>query len=199
MGYAILVKREKASPPTPQDEHRFSLEKIHQVGQLTLLQLYLRDVFERKYEYPVPFAETKILLIAEGEAQICMDFTQIRAEKSSDSLWHIYLPKPKVCHFKLNHQKSRIYDANFSLIETFRQQHSQIIEDMFRQAEKKLAEAALFTSYQELAYLQAEKILRSFLGSFEVRVRFYRSNEKLPALRKRKGGPQPEKSSPSKT
>lgn len=197
LGYALLVKRKKTPPPTL-DKHRISIEKIHELGEFTLLELHLRDVFDRKYEYAIPFTETKILLIAEGEAQICMDFAQIRVEKNSDTLWNLYLPMPKVCHFKLDHQKTRIYDATFSMIETFRQQHSQLIEDMYRHAEKKLEEAALSASYQELAYSQAEKILRSFLGSFEVQVRFYRSKEKLPALRKRKEGPSPDKSSPSK-
>ena len=57
--------------------------------------------------------DPKALLIVHGEAVGCIDLKTIDKDDIQtlgDTLF-ITLPEPNVCHFKIDHSKSKIYDS----------------------------------------------------------------------------------------
>ena len=119
--------------------HNMIVEKIENLGNLEVLQYNIQDLIEYKKERQwLPNAKTA--LIVAGEVICCVDLTQIKPEDihtSGDSI-RINLPAPKICHVKIDHSASRIYDMQFGLWES-----TEIADEAYRHAESQLKEQAM--------------------------------------------------------
>lgn len=119
--------------------HTMIVEKIENLGNLEVLKYNIQDIMEyRKVRQWLPDAKTA--LIVSGEIICCIDLTKIKPEDiytSGDSI-RLQLPAPEVCHTKVDHSKSRIYNMEYGLWESTR-----IADAAYRSAEKQLAERAM--------------------------------------------------------
>lgn len=103
----------KCSPTeTITETNDMSITKIQAIGKMELVKLTIKDVLEYsiKRDY---LPDSKVLLVVSGEIAGCIDLTKIDPKKiiHTDSLVKITLPKPEICYYKIDHQKSKIYNA----------------------------------------------------------------------------------------
>lgn len=119
--------------------HNMVIEKIEALGNLEVVRYNIQDVMEyKKIRQFLPNA--KAILVAVGEVIVCVDLTTITEEDiytSKDSI-RISLANPEICHVKIDHSKSRIFDTEYGLWET-----AQITDEAYRYAEKELNGQAL--------------------------------------------------------
>jgi hypothetical protein len=141
--------------------HQIVLEKIEELGKLELVKYKFRDVVEHEIEYKNWYRNSKIVLIANGEAVGCIDLKKIKTTdidvKQGDSLI-IYLPEPELCYYKLDHDKTRIYDSSHGATDA-----AQIMAEGYKEAEKKMKEAALESGILEQTRKNAEIMLKPLL------------------------------------
>lgn len=117
------------------------IEKITNMGKLELVKYSMKDVIEKK-EVRTLLPDSRILFVAAGEVTGCIDLTKIKKEdvvSSADSVT-VFLPAPEICYAKLDHQRSRVYDLSGVWLPSQRQE---MVEDIYKIAEKKLMENAM--------------------------------------------------------
>lgn len=150
---------------------------IKQIGNLELIKLNTNHIVEYNLESSNFFGykqKSKVLLIVAGESSACIDLQNIDSLSiTEDSLsWTITLPEPFVCFSKVDLGKSKIYDADFDLLETNK---SEIIQDVYKEAESDIEKYANQSNIKQLAKGQATSVLKSLLESLtekEVRIAF---------------------------
>lgn len=116
------------------------VSKIVNMGKLELVKYAMKDVVEKK-ELHMLLPDSRVLFVAVGEVTACIDLTRIRKEdiiQSKDSVT-VTLPQPEICYVKLDHQKSRVYDVSGVW---FADKSKQMVEDVYKIAEKKMLSSA---------------------------------------------------------
>ncbi|MBC7743666.1 MAG: DUF4230 domain-containing protein [Flavobacterium sp.] len=117
------------------------IEKITAMGKLELVKYTMKDVLERK-EIRTFLPDKKILFVAAGEVAGCIDLTKVKRSDiipyGSDSLT-IRLPAPEICYFKLDHQRSKVYDVSGVL---FPDDSKDMVEGIYKIAEQKILQNA---------------------------------------------------------
>ena len=101
------------------------------------------------------------VLIVEGEATGCIDLTKISLSDittDGDSVT-VRLPKPELCGWKINHDRSRVYDTRFSFLDD-----AQLVSDAYRQAERQIRQSALKGGILEQTRQNADRLLRPLLA-----------------------------------
>jgi Protein of unknown function (DUF4230) len=144
---------------TSRIEHNVVLQEVTALGNLELARFSFRDVVEHELVQPF-LPNPKALLIVQGEAIGCIDLSKIQEKDiktTGDSLL-INLPKPTICVYKINHQKTKIYDVRFAV---FREQ--ELIGEAYKQAEAQLQKSAIETGILEQTRQNAETILKPIL------------------------------------
>ena len=161
--YYLIPKNEPASEP--QTSHALTIEKIQALGRLELLHYVVRDVATYRWTYSIPLMESRILLVIHGEAVICMDFSRIRVSRRDPTTQTLtlQLPPPEVCQVKVDPEKSRVYDASFSIIEWWRDGEAHRVREALAQAQDSLQKTIQATFPRDLAYAQAKAILTRLL------------------------------------
>ncbi len=159
-----LFKKSEASSEM-QTSHAYTIEKIHTLGRLELLRYVVRDVATYRWTYSIPFAESRLLLILHGEAIICMDFSRIEVSEKDPGrrALTLRLPPPEVCQVKLDPEKSRVYDASFSIVEWWRDGEAQRVREALAQAQDSLGRTIRTSFPRDLAYAQAQTLLTRLL------------------------------------
>jgi hypothetical protein len=174
-----LILHEWGKPAGPSIERVDShtvVQSIRAMGNLELVQFQLQQVITKQIENPYWF-NTKVLLIVVGEARGCVDLSQLNAnaiEVTGDSLT-LHLPQPELCVVKVDHQRTRVYDAEFTLLDYLAERHGPILESTFREAEAQMKQAALQSGILETTRSNAVKFFDAFfarLGYRNVRVDF---------------------------
>ena len=117
------------------------IEKITGMGKLELVKYTMKDVLERK-ELRMILPDKRILFVAAGEVTGCIDLTKVKREDivltGTDSLT-IHLPQPEICYFKLDHQRSKVYDVSGVW---FPGDSKDMVEGIYKIAEKKMLQNA---------------------------------------------------------
>lgn len=117
------------------------IEKISSMGKLELVKYTMKDVLERK-ELRMILPDKRILFVAAGEVTGCIDLTKVKREDivatGADSLT-IRLPQPEICYFKLDHQRSKVYDVSGVW---FPGDSKDMVEGIYKIAEKKMLQNA---------------------------------------------------------
>lgn len=136
------------------------LREVTALGKLELVKYTFKDIID--YEQPNTFLpNSNAILIVEGEAIGCIDLSRVMANDivtTGDSVT-IRLPKPSVCGWKINHDRSRVYDTRFSFLN-----ESQLVSDAYRQAERQIRQSALNGGILEQTRQNADKMLPPLLS-----------------------------------
>lgn len=135
------------------------LTRITALGKLELVRYTFKDIVEHelvKTFLPNPQA----VLIVEGEAVGCLDLTKINTTDlliKADSVI-IKLPRPELCAWKINHERSRIYDTHYAFLD-----ESQLVSEAYRKAEDQIRQSALNSGILLQTRQNADQILRPLL------------------------------------
>ncbi|MEM6815363.1 MAG: DUF4230 domain-containing protein [Bacteroidota bacterium] len=104
--------------------------------------------------------DSKAVLISQGNAIGCIDLTKITPsdiQEIEDTLY-LKLPKPEICYFKIDLEKSRIYDLQINYLSS--DERTQFIEELYQVAEQKIKTAALQTGILAQTNENAQRILK---------------------------------------
>ena len=102
-----------------------------------------------------------LVLIVEGEAVGCIDLTNITpadVSQSGDSLT-LFLPAPELCGWKINHQRSRVYDTQYTFLS-----EAQLVSEAYKQAEQQVRASALQSGILDQTRQNAVLLLRPLLN-----------------------------------
>lgn len=139
---------------------RIVLKEITALGKLELVRYTFKDIVEHE-QLNTFLPNANAVLIVEGEATGCIDLTKIALTDITtrgDSLT-IRLPKPELCSWKINHDRSRVYDTRFSFLDD-----SQLVSDAYRQAERQIRQSALNGGILQQTRQNADRMLRPLLA-----------------------------------
>lgn len=166
-------------PEETRETHRIIVNKIETLGKLELVKYKFKDVVEHTQKFRF-IPNTRIILIASGEAVGCIDLSRINSDDvyvNGDSLM-INLPAPELCYYKINHQDSKIYDTKFSLLN----RTDTLVASAFKKAEKQIKESAISSGILHQTQVNAELILKPMLENMtgkDVFIGFDIKNQRL--------------------
>lgn len=135
------------------------LKEITALGKLELIRYTFKDIVEHE-QLNTFLPNPSAVLIVEGEATGCLDLAKISMADittDGDSVT-VRLPKPELCGWKINHDRSRVYDTRFSFLTD-----SQLVSDAYRQAERQIRQSALNGGILEQTRRNADQMLRPLL------------------------------------
>lgn len=148
-------------------EHRLVLQRIEDIGNLELVRYNFNDVVEESvirklFDIDNLAPDSKVLVIVNGEAAACVNLKEVTKNdiKTEGNDIIITLPPPVICYTKINHDRSKIYDANF----TARIFNPELIDKAYKQGEIKIKDEAIKLGILEQAKKNARKLLGPFLG-----------------------------------
>lgn len=138
------------------------LEEVESLGKLELVKYNFKDVVEHKQKNGYSSVlDSKVLLIVAAEAVGCMDLTRIKAEditEVGDSIY-VHLPAPELCYYKIDHQKSKVYDSESLPF----MQDENLVGEAFAKAEKQIEKAALESGILVQTQAMAKTMLQPLL------------------------------------
>ena len=133
-----LLSKAKQEAPDSEVSHTMIVEKIENLGNLEVLKYSIQDIIEyKKIRQWLPNA--KAALIVSGEVICCVDLAKIMPDDiytSGDSI-RLQLPAPEICHVKIDHSKSRVYNMEYGLWESV-----EIVDAAYKSAENQLIDKA---------------------------------------------------------
>ena len=141
------------------------LKEVTALGKLELVRYTFKDIVEHE-QLNTFLPNANAVLIVEGEATGCIDLTRIALNDittSADSVT-IRLPRPELCSWKINHDRSRVYDTRFSFLDD-----SQLVSDAYRQAERQIRQSALNGGILQQTRQNADRMLRPLLAKLSGR------------------------------
>lgn len=139
--------------------HSVILKEITALGKLELVKYTFKDIVEHE-QINAFLPNSNAVLIVEGEATGCIDLTRITAADitTEGGSIIIQLPTPELCGWKINHDRSRVYDTRFSLLN-----ESQLVSDAYRQAERQVKQSALDGGILTQTRQNADQMLKPLL------------------------------------
>ncbi|QDK78425.1 DUF4230 domain-containing protein [Spirosoma sp. KCTC 42546] len=151
-----LLSRFRRGDTTTQ---RIVLKEITALGKLELVKYTFKDIVEHE-QVNTFLPNANAILIVEGEATGCIDLTKITMANitTEDDSVTVQLPKPELCTWKINHDRSRVYDTHFSFLD-----QSQLVSDAYRKAERQVRQSALDGGILDQTRQNANQILRPML------------------------------------
>jgi hypothetical protein len=157
------------------------LQEITALGKLELVRYNFKDVVEQQITKPW-FPDAKAVLIVQGEAIGCIDLTQMDIadiEATTDTLV-VHLPEPELCVFKIDHERSRVYNTEYAFME-----EAKLVQEGYKQAERQIRQSALDMGILDQTRENARKMLTPMLEKIAGRkvVVKFAMNPRLPKLR----------------
>ena len=139
------------------------------MGKMELVKYSFQEVTEVKkmadfidfklFKYKaVP--DARAVLISQGSAAGCIDLSRLTSEdltEQNDTLF-ITLPPPEICYFKIDLEKSRIYDLEVSYMSN--EDRKLFIQELYRAAEEEIRNTAIKTGILEQTKENAQLILK---------------------------------------
>jgi len=156
---AFVLARSCNKPEQIEITHDMVLLQVEELGQLELVKYNIRDVIEyKKIRTWLPNSKTALIVV--GEIIACVDLTKIQTEDvvvAGDSV-SLTLPVPEICHFKVDHSRSRVYDVQYGLWNT-----ADLVDEAYREAEQQLYHQALEMGIASESRQSAIKLLTPLL------------------------------------
>ena len=139
--------------------HTVVLQEITSMGKLELVKYNFKDVVEQEI-VKMWLPNAKAILIVQGEAIGCVDLTKIRIADitSEQETLVVHMPEPELCVFKIDHEKSRVYNTEYAFTE-----EAKLVQDAYKQAEKQIQKSALDRGILKQTEENATKILTPVL------------------------------------
>lgn len=139
--------------------HSTVVHKIESVGNLEVARYNVQDIMEyKKVRQWLPNAKTALLI--RGEVVACIDLTRITEDRvtiTNDSV-ALLLPAPEICHIKIDHSQSKIYDITYGLWES-----AELMDEAYKYAQKELEVQAHKINLTNEAKQNAQMILEPML------------------------------------
>ncbi|WP_370088857.1 DUF4230 domain-containing protein [Ekhidna sp.] len=148
------------------------LTKVEQLGNMELVKYNFQEVTEirkiansidfKLFKYK-PLPDSKGVLISQGSAAGCIDLSKIKMEdiRSEGDTIYLSLPAPEICYFKIDLEKSRLYDLQ---IEYMRQEdRKNFVQELYKVAEEQIKTSALESGILEQTKENAHSVLRPIL------------------------------------
>lgn len=161
-GAALTYSLMKEEPEEVSISHSVVIDKIESMGRLEVVKYNIQDIIEyKKMRQWLPNAKTALLI--NGEIVACIDLTKITEDRvalSGDSIV-LYLPEPQVCHVKVDHARSKVYDMTYGLWET-----TALMDEAYKHAEKELIRQSKNLDFKEKAKENATLVLTPMLHAF---------------------------------
>lgn len=135
------------------------LTKITALGKLELVRYTFKDVVEHELARMI-IPNASAVLIVEGEAVGCIDLSRVKPgdlRTNGDSLL-VRLPQPELCTWKINHDRSRVYDTKYGFLD-----ESQLVSEAYRRAEGQIKQSALTSGILDQTRRNADQLLRPLL------------------------------------
>ncbi|GHB62534.1 DUF4230 domain-containing protein [Persicitalea jodogahamensis] len=135
------------------------LQEITSLGKLELVRYNFKDIVEQQIT-KLWLPDAKAVLIVQGEAVGCIDLTQMDIadiEAGADTLV-IHLPEPELCFFKIDHDRSKVYNTEYAFME-----EAQLVQEGYKQAERQIRQSALDMGILEQTRENARKMLTPIL------------------------------------
>ena len=138
-------------------ENQISIDKIQAVGKLELVQLNVKDVLEYtiKRDY---LPNSRMLIMINGEMAGCIDLQKIDSTaiiQFKDSVI-VQLPDPEVCYTKINHSKSKVYNATTYI---WLDNETELVETLYKKADSYFASDSMTSIIKS----ETKKIAPQFL------------------------------------
>ena len=139
--------------------HTVVLQEITSMGKLELVKYNFKDVVEQEI-VKMWLPNAKAILIVQGEAIGCVDLTKIRIADITyeQETLVVHMPEPELCVFKIDHEKSRVYNTEYAFTE-----EAKLVQDAYKQAEKQIQKSALDMGILKQTEENATKILTPML------------------------------------
>ena len=140
--------------------HSVVLERVVALGKLELVRYTFKDIVEHE-QANLLLPNSRAVLIVEGEAVGCIDLTKLRPTDvvtEGDSLL-VRLPAPELCTWKINHERSRVYDTNYTFLN-----EAQLVSDAYRQAERQVRASAMQSGILDQTRRNAVTLLQPILA-----------------------------------
>ncbi|WP_375443675.1 DUF4230 domain-containing protein [uncultured Fibrella sp.] len=143
-----------------QTSHSVVLERVTALGKLELVRYTFKDIVE--HEQPnMLLPNSRAVLIIEGEAVGCIDLTKLKPadiDTEGDSLI-VHLPAPELCTWKINHDRSRVYDTDYTFLN-----EEQLVTEAYRQAERQVRASAMQSGILDQTRRNAVTLLQPMLA-----------------------------------
>ncbi len=151
---------------TTESNQQLVLNKIEKIGNLELVRFNFNDVIEESivrkiFDIDDLAPDSKVLVIVNGEAAACVNLLEVTKDdiKLNGDDIHLTLPVPTICYAKINHDRSKIYDANF-IAKVF---NPELIDKAYREGEIKIKDEAIKLGILNQAKINAKKLLGALL------------------------------------
>lgn len=135
------------------------LKEVTALGKLELVSYTFKDIVEHEQANGF-LPNSNAVLIVEGQATGCIDLTKIQLtdiRATADSVT-VRLPQPELCSWKINHDRSRVYNTHFSFLN-----ESRLVSGAYRQAEQQIRQSALNGGILKQTRQNADRILKPLL------------------------------------
>ncbi|MEZ0540453.1 DUF4230 domain-containing protein [Fibrella arboris] len=142
-----------------QTSHSIVLERVTALGKLELVCYTFKDIVEHEQVNRL-LPNSQAVLIIEGEAVGCIDLTRLKLadiQTKGDSVL-VQLPAPELCTWKINHDRSRVYDTNYTFLN-----EAQLVSDAYRQAERQVRASAMQSGILDQTRRHAITLLQPML------------------------------------
>lgn len=158
--------------------HDVLVQQIEELGNLEVVKYTLQDLMEyEKSRRWLPNSKTSLKIT--GEVIACVDLTRIGKDDiytNGDSVSMI-LPIPEICHYKIDHSKSKVYNMEYGLWET-----TNLVDEAYKHAEKQLYDQALKMGIANESRQNAINILTPILrglGFTKIHIGFKTADQSL--------------------
>lgn len=162
VGALITYSQMKSEPEDVFITHSVIVDKIESMGKLEVVKYNVQDIIEyKKMRQWLPNAKTALLI--NGEIIACVDLSKITEDRvvvSGDSVV-LHLPAPEICHVKVDHSKSRVYDMTYGLWET-----TSLMDEAYKHAEKELIRQSKMIDLTQKARENTTLVLTPLLNAF---------------------------------
>ena len=152
------------------------LDRIEKLGKLELMKHHFSEIIEieRNSNQLLIFrqligqtdADLKAVLISRGEAIACIDLAQIKEEDlrvTSDRV-EVKLPPVELCNYKLDLENTKLYSLESGFFVS-KAEERKFIETAYKEAERRMKEAALAGDLLKSAEIQAETLIQKMLST----------------------------------
>jgi hypothetical protein len=139
--------------------HTVVLQEMTAMGKLELVKYHFKDVVEQEV-VKTWLPNAKAVLIVQGEAVGCVDLTRLRIADfdENDSVLVVNMPDPELCVFKIDHEKSKVYNTEYAFTE-----EGKLVEAAYKQAEKQIQKSAIDMGILQQTQENATKVLTPIL------------------------------------
>jgi len=157
---ALIIFLLKGSPKNEVHmTHDVIIHQIEELGNLEVVKYNIQDIMEyTKMRRWLPNSKTSLQISAEVIA--CVDLTQIEKDDiytNKDSV-SLILPIPEICHHKIDHSRSRVYNVEYGFWET-----ANLVDEAYKEAERHIYQEAINMGIAKESRQNAVKVLTPIL------------------------------------